>query len=121
MRGLGGFQVAQMKARDARIFAFCQHLRAAIDLIEQMAIEPVKTPTTPVPEVRSVPPPSQPVTLPVEKLTYNLREAAAVLGIGRTTLYKAITERRLRVIKLGSRTLIPSEDLRAWIAAQPMK
>lgn len=118
MRGLGGFQVAKMKARDARISALCQHLRAAIDLIEQMAIEPVKTP---VPEVRSVPPPPQPVTLPVEKLTYTLKEAATVLGIGRTTLYKAITERRLRVIKLGSRTLIPSEDLRAWIVAQPMK
>jgi len=122
MRGLGAFQVAQMKARDARIFALCQHLRSAIDLFEQIAAEPLKTPETLVPEAQSVPPPPpERVALPVEKLTYNLKEAATALGIGKTTLYKAIAERRLRAIKLGSRTLIPSEDLRAWIAAQPMR
>ena len=46
MRGLGAFQAAQMKARDARILALCQHLRAAIDLFEQIAGEPFKTPET---------------------------------------------------------------------------
>jgi len=121
MRGLGAFQAAQMKARDARIFALCQHLRSAIDLFEQIAAEPFSTPEVQVPEVRSVPSPPQQVALPAEKLTYNLKEAATALGIGKTTLYKAIAERRLRAIKLGSRTLIPSEDLRAWIAAQPMR
>lgn len=121
MRGLGAFQAARMKARDARILALCQHLRAAIDLFEQIAGEPFKTPETLMPEPQSVPPPPERVALPVEKLTYNLKEAATALGIGKTTLYKAIAERRLRAIKLGSRTLIPSEDLRAWIAAHPMR
>lgn len=34
MRGLNAFQMAQMKHRDARVFMLCQHLRAAIDVLE---------------------------------------------------------------------------------------
>lgn len=35
MRGLGAFQMAQMKHRDARVAQLCQHLHQAIDLLEQ--------------------------------------------------------------------------------------
>jgi hypothetical protein len=33
-----------MKQRDARIFALCQHLRSAIDILEQIASQPYQPP-----------------------------------------------------------------------------
>ena len=50
MRGLGAFQMAQMKHRDARVFMLCQHLRAAIDVLEQIASEPFQPPPKAKPE-----------------------------------------------------------------------
>ena len=48
------------------------------------------------------------------------REAAAALGIGRTTLYKIIAAGELRLVRLGPRMVgIRSDDLQAWIAARP--
>jgi hypothetical protein len=49
MRGLGAFQMAQMKHRDARVFALCQHLRSAIDTLEQIAAESYRPPEKPAP------------------------------------------------------------------------
>jgi excisionase family DNA binding protein len=120
MRGLGAFQMAQMKHRDARIFAMCQHLRSAIDIWEQIASEPFKEPEKPVMEP---PPPAvrPPPELPPEKLTYSLKEAAAALGVGRSTLYKALTEGALSAVKLGNRTLIRGEALRGWMNSWPQR
>jgi excisionase family DNA binding protein len=47
------------------------------------------------------------------------RDALDALGVGRTTLYAAIAAERLVAVKLGNRTLIPAESLRAWIASMP--
>ena len=60
-----------------------------------------------------------PQEFPPEKLAYSIKEAAAAVGVGRTTLWKAITEERLLAVKLGTRTLIPSDALRAWIGSLP--
>jgi excisionase family DNA binding protein len=49
------------------------------------------------------------------KLTYTISEAAAALSIGRTTIYKLISEQRLRTVKIGARTLIPADQIRALI------
>ena len=35
-------------------------------------------------------------------------------GIGRSTFYKLVRRGSLRVVKLGSRTLIPSDSEREW-------
>lgn len=118
MRGLNAYQMAQMKYRDARVFALCQHLRAAIDVLEQIASEPFQPPTKTPPDAPSIPPPP-PRAIPPEKLVYTTKEAAAALGIGRTTLWKAISDGRLAALKLGSRTLIPADALRNWLAALP--
>ena len=118
MRGLNAFQMSQMKHRDARVFALCQHLRAAIDVLEQIASEPFQPPTKTAPDAPSIPPPP-PREIPPEKLVYTTKEAAAALGIGRTTLWKAISDGRLAALKLGSRTLIPADALRQWIASLP--
>lgn len=122
MRGLGAFQMAQMKHRDARVFAMCQHLKSAIEIWEQIASEPYKAPERPEPEptrvVEALPPPPP---LPIEKLTYSLKEASAALGVGKTTLYKALADGALTAVKLGNRTLIPAESLRAWMASWPRR
>ena len=45
------------------------------------------------------------------KRAYRIKEATGVLGISRSLLYRIIQEGRLRVVKIGSCTLILSEDL----------
>ena len=118
MRGLNAFQMAQMKHRDARVFALCQHLRAAIDVLEQIASEPFQPPrktALDAPSLTPAPPPG----IPPEKMTYTMKEAAAALGIGRMTLWQAVSDGKLVALKLGSRTLIPAEAIRQWIATLP--
>ena len=58
MRGMGDFQRAQMKHRDARIFAMAQHLRAAVDLWEETQLHPFKKeePSEPSPPPPAAPP-----------------------------------------------------------------
>lgn len=119
MRGLGAFQMAQMKHRDRRVFEMCQHLRAAIDVYEQIAAEPYRPPEPPTPERVETPPPAAPPELPAEKLMYTVKQVSEALGVGRTTVWKAVADAKLNAIKLGNRTLIPAESLRAWIASMP--
>ena len=118
MRGLGAFQMAQMKHRDKRVFEMCQHLRAAIDVYEQIAAEPW-APEQPVPERVENPPPAPPPELPPEKLLYTVKQVSEALGVGRTTVWKAVADAKLNAIKLGNRTLIPADSLRGWIASMP--
>lgn len=118
MRGRGAFQIAQMKNRDVRIFELCRHLRSAIDVFEQIADEPYAPPE----KVASPPSAAEPFLkheVSSEKLAYTVKEAANALGIGRTTVCRAISEGELAAVKLGSRTLIPSEALRTWIGSLP--
>jgi excisionase family DNA binding protein len=46
-------------------------------------------------------------------------EAARLAGIGRTLLYQEISEGRLRIRKAGRRTLIPIQELDAWLNSLP--
>jgi excisionase family DNA binding protein len=52
-----------------------------------------------------------------EKLAYTVPEALYATGLGRTTLYALIAEKKLRSIKVGSRTLIPADSLRVFLAS----
>lgn len=120
MRGLGAFQMAQMKHRDARVLQFYRHLRSAIDVLELIALEPYQPPEKPVPEPVVAPrPPPPPPTIPQEKLTYSVKEAAAALSLSKTTIWKAIADGVLPAQKFGNRTLIPADGLRAWLVAMP--
>lgn len=115
-----------MKHRDPRIGDLARHLRAAVDLWEQMMLRPFEPPepSPPPPEAKAAPPPPPhpPPLIPAERITYTVREAASALGIGRTSIWMAIKDGRLAAIKLGHRTLIPAESLRAWIAtARPVR
>ena len=116
MRGMGDFQRAQMKHRDARVSAMAQHLRAAVDLWEEIQLYPFKQ------EAPSAPPPAPPepppvIALPSEKLAYGIKEAASALGVSKTTIWRAMKEGKLSAVKVGNRTLIKTDALQAWLSA----
>lgn len=50
------------------------------------------------------------------KQAFRIKEAVAAYGVGRTTLYRLIGEGRIRVSKVGKRTLIAKSELDALIA-----
>lgn len=47
----------------------------------------------------------------------SIPEAAAALGVGRSTVYKEIAVGRLRTIKVGRRRLVPSGAIAAYTGA----
>ena len=49
------------------------------------------------------------------KLAYTIPEAVAASGISRSFLYKFIQNRELPVVKVGSRTLVRTEDLSRFL------
>ncbi len=125
MRGLGAFQMAQMKHKDARVLEFYRHVRSAIDVLELIALDPYQPPEklAPEPVAAPMPPPlpAEAPKVPAEKITYTLREASEALGVSKTTLYKALSDGSLTAIKLGNRTLIPANTLRAWLNSMPTR
>lgn len=52
-----------------------------------------------------------------ERLAVSVEEAAAMSGLGRTTIYVALGQGSLRSLKVGKRRLIRVEALKAWMAA----
>ncbi len=58
------------------------------------------------------------VTIPdyMQKEGLRVEEAAFVLGCGRTTVFQLIREGRLRVIKLGARTIVPRSEVARLLA-----
>lgn len=52
-----------------------------------------------------------------EKLGYSIAEACAATSLGKTTIYAHIAAGRLRIVRLGGRTVIPAESLTAFLAA----
>ena len=52
-----------------------------------------------------------------EKLGYSIAEACAATSLGKTTIYAHIAAGRLRIVRLGGRTVIPAESLMAFLAA----
>ncbi|KQP80637.1 helix-turn-helix domain-containing protein [Methylobacterium sp. Leaf117] len=55
------------------------------------------------------------------KLAYTVTEAQGATGLGRSTIYLLISERKLRTIKVGTRTLIPADSLRGFLASLEME
>lgn len=53
-----------------------------------------------------------------QKIGYSIREACELSSLGRTTIYGHIAAGRLRVTRLGRRTIIPAEALYALITGE---
>lgn len=52
---------------------------------------------------------------PAPRLLYPTSEAAAVIGIGRSTLYSLIATGEIETVKIGSRTLIAHDELERYV------
>lgn len=54
---------------------------------------------------------------PVEKFAFSINEFCESYGIGRTQAYEEINAGRLKIAKVGKRTLVPVIAAEAWLAA----
>ncbi len=52
---------------------------------------------------------------PNDKFALRVKEAANLSGLSRSTLYKLLSARKLRDVKIGGRRLILREDLEALL------
>ena len=57
----------------------------------------------------------------IYRLAHSISEVVKLTGVGRSVLYEQIGEGRLRIRKLGRRTLIFDADLKAWLESLPEK
>jgi len=55
----------------------------------------------------------------MSKIAVTISEAAALSGLGKTSLYKLISHGRLTPRKMGKRTLVLVEDLDAMLKSLP--
>jgi excisionase family DNA binding protein len=49
-------------------------------------------------------------------LAVSISEAAKMLNLGRTTVYKLLNEKRLPLMKVGSRSLVPVAAIHEFVA-----
>lgn len=50
------------------------------------------------------------------RMTYSIEDAAEVLGVGRTTMYRLVAEGEVESIAIGSRRLIPRESIEDFLS-----
>lgn len=53
------------------------------------------------------------------KLAFSITAACDATDLGKTTIYEAIGRNELRALKMGTRTFIMADDLKAWLESQP--
>lgn len=54
----------------------------------------------------------------VQRLAYNVKEAAEAMGISRRSMYNLINQEGFPTVKVGGRRLISVELLAEWVRAQ---
>ena len=57
----------------------------------------------------------------MEPLAVSVKEAARIVGLSRSRLYELISSGQIEARKVGTRTIIPTESLRALVADAPAK
>jgi excisionase family DNA binding protein len=57
----------------------------------------------------------------MEPLAVSVKEAARIVGVSRSRLYELIGSGQVEARKIGSRTIIPTDSLRALVADAPEK
>ena len=53
-----------------------------------------------------------------EKLSYSIAAAAAATDLSRSTIYNLVGEGRLRLTRIGRRSVIPASSLRALVEGE---
>ena len=53
------------------------------------------------------------------RIAHSVENAAALLDVGRTTVFELIRTGKIKAVKLGGRTLIPDAALRDFLASLP--
>ena len=56
------------------------------------------------------------VAMAIEPLRVSVEEAAPIIGVSRSVIYKHMKAGRLRAVKDGSRTLFTMTELRAYVS-----
>lgn len=54
----------------------------------------------------------------IPKLAYSIKEACLATSLGRSAFYQLISDDKIRVVRVGGRTLVPAESLQALIAGE---
>jgi excisionase family DNA binding protein len=62
-------------------------------------------------------PVQQRTDIDMEPMVISVNEAAVILGIGRTKIYSLIGDGCLSIVKIGRRTLVTTESIRALVAS----
>ena len=57
--------------------------------------------------------------VPIERLTVTLAETTRLTGIPRSTLYRLLSQGRLRAVKAGRRTLLAWTDVTLYLSSLP--
>jgi len=57
----------------------------------------------------------------MDRIAYPLPEAARVVGVSRTRIFKAVRDRELTIRKAGRTSIVTHDDLLAWINSLPVK
>jgi excisionase family DNA binding protein len=56
---------------------------------------------------------------PIKRRALRINDAAAALGIGRSTLYKLMSEGKLATVKVAGRRLVPCDNMEALLRQSP--
>jgi excisionase family DNA binding protein len=108
-----------MRDTDPRIHELFNHLRHALDALEQINLRPYTQAAEPKAAAVETKTAAPLIQLEEPKLSYTIKEVRKLVGISTATLYKILGRRELRAIKLGNRTLILARDLQEWLNDLP--
>lgn len=109
----------QMGSADPRIRELFNHVRRAIDLLEELTLRPPVAPEQPKRREAEKAAADRPQLANPQKFAYSIKEVREMVGISHSSIYAAIGSRDLRAVKHGHRTLILAADLQDWIARWP--
>lgn len=51
----------------------------------------------------------------MDRILISIKDTGRMLGIGRTKVYDLIRQNRLETVKLGSRTLVHNDSIKAFV------
>ena len=55
----------------------------------------------------------------IEKQAYSVNEFLSSFAIGRTMFYREVNEGRLKINKIGNKTVVTASNAKAWLNALP--